>query len=329
MNDMIGDSLSRVRERRPDVYALAMLASLSPRITPDYLRELRLELGTDAYRWALRKNKSEAAKAQNHAPDADSEAALWFNPLLVRGRGPEGIALHPEISQRLQVELKDSKLLARAAGTLEEHSKSLPPELKWQAELSMRLLEGNDRAVERLEEKLLAALRDSEQQQLARTVAHWLLRDVHPALPDLRRIPLALVSEIVAGTLTSLQQPLFEVATGMDLDGLQQYDVTDWVRMEKVGLRRVGGYLEIAVDLAQPTHMLEIPVTNPFVIRVRTKQGEGREKVLRFVRGGPRDFAEVGIGAVDSAMYWGECSGWTSDRSPRRRGGVQKANCTR
>jgi hypothetical protein len=119
--ELAHEALRTVDLARPDVAALAMLASLARKIEPELLRTLRLELS--------------GRLPAGSRPHSGTEAALWFSPL-VESRGPDSITMVAEISRELQDRLKAQPQLFEAAHeVIEELHRDIVPTLRWEERL--------------------------------------------------------------------------------------------------------------------------------------------------------------------------------------------------
>ncbi len=117
-----GNRIELVRRFRPDIVALAKLASLARMIEPELLRLLRLEFGS-RFGNGVRLSVS-------------SESGLWFSPL-IESRGVGGILLIPELAHLLRVELKNEspELFEAVYGVIRKHHSVIPPVIRWEEEL--------------------------------------------------------------------------------------------------------------------------------------------------------------------------------------------------
>lgn len=151
--------------RRPDVVALAELASLARFIEPELLRAIRLELGERA--------------AGSTRMTVASESAVWFSPF-VASRGADGITFLPEYCHVLRPRLAAHRLLLEdTRRVVEECHKSAPDVLQWEERIVYLALTGR---LDELENEIVRGIK-SISQGTRPPLVNWIL-EMGPRLPQ-------------------------------------------------------------------------------------------------------------------------------------------------
>ncbi len=177
-SDLILAELADYEQGRPDILALAIVASLARSIEPELLRSLRVELRLNA---------------GNLPVTVSAESGLWSSSL-VESRGSDRITLLPEASQLLRTRLQaDPPLLEAARKIIEAAHRGSPQVLQWEERL---VYLGLTERVADLHEQVLrgiASLRDGTRLPLSNWIAEmWprLPREaaIHPLMGKLRQM---------------------------------------------------------------------------------------------------------------------------------------------
>ena len=249
------DRIDALREVNPAAVDLARACALAARVEPDLLRRLRLLLPRT---------------------DAGAEADLWFSDLLA-GRDATGIALDPLVAELLREELRPANRArlreAVAAEIADRHAGA-----HWSVRLEERIhLLDVTRPPDmdaRVDELLLAALRELASEPDPRGIARWLLgatgrfpRDVSPRLA-------CRVSTAAAGMHLDRQAP----PPGL-LDAGETQAWLPWLigslPTVDVGVRLLDGCVVLGTDLLGPDAVTlpRVPATDPLVVEIRWNDG--------------------------------------------------------
>jgi len=178
--DLIRTELAECEKRRPDVFALARVASLARSIEPELLRTLRMEL---------------KLSAGDMPVTVAAESGLWFSDF-VESRGADGITLLPEALQVLRPRVKaDSTLLDDARKIIETAHESAPGVLRWEERLVYLALAGKQTELQEQVLRGIGSIRDGTRLPLANWIADMWPRlppeaATHPLMAKLHEMPL-------------------------------------------------------------------------------------------------------------------------------------------
>jgi len=259
-------------EENPEVYRLALAASLAVRVEPELVRALRLCLFPEA--------------------DAGAEADLWFSPL-VQSQTPIALEFEPEVLGLLHYDLaKEQELLRRVWGVLEEFHGSAPYALRLEEELTWLGLSSGERSESLIEKHLhsvLAQIKAGQRLGLAR----WASRAL-PSLPEkARETEAARRLSIVAGVQTGVGPVLTAMpGEGVTQEWLSEVTAKKILRV-KVGVRLLKNEtpepaapvaatneLPMLVEFSYPpapaAEVIEVPDTYRLLLEVSWPEGEAR-----------------------------------------------------
>lgn len=235
---------------QPDVFSLALLASLARRVEPELLRVLRLNL---SYYFEKKKR-----------PTVGTESALWFSSL-VESRGAESITLLPDVLENLRSRLKQQKKLLEEVYLITKRvHKNVPPVINWEEELIYYGLSS-----EFTEEKRADLIHKSALEAV-KAVKGGNRRSLEELVIDIsQRVPTTVVNHESFIKLLSLSQArLVQYKSSSILGGNQLKHATTLLR-----IKRHGNYLQVGENIEDAEFEISIPNIIPLIIQVFFPRG--------------------------------------------------------
>jgi hypothetical protein len=276
----LSDRQSRARERvedlrrsKPGAAELAMLASLAVRIEPELLRALRLQVAPHL--------------------DAGAEADLWFSSV-VQARGVDGITFSADVAEALRESLRTDARLPLAWQVIEKCHETISPALRLEEKVAWLALSGSP--AEDLEEALAPALVALVKE--GRTgLAPWAARALPRLPPSARSTRVAWVLSLTASQNLAGRMILEEGAPVDLLDEDLTGVLPDTGEID-LGIRRIGGKLEIGELHGDGFSIISVAETVPRLVEVRWEGEKGKRRKILSLRPGSRVEEEVGWGTV-------------------------------
>ncbi len=231
------DFLTEFRRAHPVAADLARYASPAVRIESSLLRDLRLAL------------------LPGSGPDV--EADLWFSRL-VRSRGPDGIALRPDVLETLRTDLRGDDRAAEAWPIIEAAHAGGSPALILEEQVAWLVIsEAGDTRVEDELHRALAALDGGSRPHLARWAANaW------PRLPEAAR-------GTTAGWLLGQASGAGPLRVTAAPDGIGNLDVAALAGSRvPLGVRRDGPVLELGTVSGPGAAVIDVLDTEPRLVDV-------------------------------------------------------------
>ena len=233
----MSDLVTEFRLAHPAAADLAMFASPAVRVEPSLLRALRLELLP--------------------AAGPEVEADLWFSRL-VRSRGPDGIALRPDVLETLRTDLRGDDRAADAWAIIEAAHAGGSPALVLEERVAWLVI--SEAGGERIEGELhraLAALEGGARPGLARWAANAWTR-----LPDAAR-------ETPAGWLLGQASGAGPLRVTAAPDGIGNLDVAALAATRvPLGIRLDGAVLELGAVAGAGAVAIDVLDTEPRLVDV-------------------------------------------------------------
>jgi Cdc6-like AAA superfamily ATPase len=231
------DLLTEFRLAHPVAADLARYASPAVRIESSLLRELRLAL------------------LPGSGPDV--EADLWFSRL-VRSRGPDGIALRPEVLEALRSDLRGDTRAADAWAIIEAAHAGGSPALILEERVAWLVIsDAGDARVEEELHRALAALDGGSRPGLARWATHAWTR-----LPGAAR-------DTTAGWLLGQASGAGPLRVTAAPDGIGNLDVAALAGTRvPLGVRRDGAVVELGAVSGPGAAVIDVLDTEPRLVDV-------------------------------------------------------------
>jgi Cdc6-like AAA superfamily ATPase len=231
------DLVTEFRLAHPVAADLARYASPAVRIESSLLRDLRLAL------------------LPGSGPDI--EADLWFSRL-VRSRGPDGIALRPDVLERLRTDLRGDARAAEAWAIIEAAHAGGSPALVLEEQVAWLVISGaGEASVEQELHRALAALEGGSRPNLARWAANAWTR-----LPDAAR-------DTTAGWLLGHAAGAGPLRVTAAPDGIGNLDVAALAGTRvPLGVRRDGAVLELGAVSGPGAAVIDVLDTEPRLVDV-------------------------------------------------------------